>query len=69
MKLLIHKLGTNTYGEDAMSCVLKKLAAPAADDFDGQYSDREQAAINVLEELLSPGDNVSQPGASRQRSG
>ena len=69
MKLFVHKLGTNTYGEDVTSCVLEKLAAPAADDFDDQYSDREQAAVNVLEELLSPADNVVQPGASRERSG
>ena len=69
MKLLVHKLGTNTYGEDVTSCVLEKLAAPAADDFDDQYSDGEQVAINVLEELQSPADNVVQPGASRERSG
>ena len=69
MKLYVHKLGTNTYGEDVTSCVLEKLAALAADDFDDQYSDREQAAVNVLEELLSPADNVVQPEISWERSG
>ena len=48
MKLFVHKLGTNTYGEDVTSCVLEKVAAPAADGFDDHYSDREQATINVL---------------------
>ena len=69
MKLFVHKLGANTYGENVTSCVLEKVAAPAADDFYDHYSDREQAATNVLEELLSPADNVAQPGASRERSG
>ena len=49
MKLFVHKLGTNTYGEGVTSCVLEKLAAPGADDFYDQYSDGEQVAINVLE--------------------
>ena len=49
MKLFVHKLGANTYGEDVTSCVLEKLAAPDADDFYDQYSDGEQAVINVLE--------------------
>ena len=48
MKLFVHKLGANTYGEDVTCCVLEKVAAPATDDFDDHYSDREQVAINVL---------------------
>ena len=48
MKLFVHKLGANTYGEDVTSCVLEKVPAPAADDADDHYRDREQAAINVL---------------------
>ena len=69
MKLFAHKLVANTYSENVTSCVPEKVAAPAADDFDDHYSDREQAATNVLEELLSPADNVAQPGASRERYG
>ena len=47
MKIFVHKLGANTYGEDVTSCVLEKSAAPAADDFDDRYSDSGQVAINV----------------------
>ena len=52
-ELIIHKVGTNRYGEDITSCVLEELEAPADADFDDQYSDREQAAIDVLVELTS----------------
>ena len=69
MKPVVHKLCTTTYGEDVTSCVLEKLATPAVADFDDHHSDRGQAAINLLEGLLSPADNVVQPGASRGRFG
>ena len=46
--LTIHKLGTNRYDEDITSCVLEEFDAPAQDDFDDEYTDRERAALDVL---------------------
>ena len=51
--MIVHTLGTNAYGEDVTSCVLEELEAPPDADFDDQYSDREQAGIDVLEDLAS----------------
>ena len=49
--LIVHSLGTNKYGEDVTSCVLEELEVPADADFDDQYTDRQLAAIEVLEDL------------------
>ena len=50
-ELVTHGIGTNAYGEEVTSCVLVELDAPADEDFDEQLTDRQKAAIDVLEEL------------------
>ena len=52
-ELIIHKVGTNRYGEDITSCVLEELEAPADADFDDDdgLTDKQRAGRDVLEDI------------------
>ena len=64
--LTIHKLGTNRYEEDITSCVLEEVDAPAQDDFEDGYTDRERAALDVLRDQADGDKPVKEAAWRRQ---
>ena len=64
--LVPHGIGTNAYGEEVTSCVLVELVAPADEDFEDQYTERERAALDVLKDQADGHNPVKEAAWRRQ---